>query len=468
MYFEMGRSGEWMASLTAQTYIKNGRILPEVQGIPWPFPGSGEKLSFSGKEKAAYFCTYMVYKVIGLMSGSSLDGLDIAYVHLQERTFTAQQSPKNWEFSLVHTACYPYPEVWKQKLASAPRLSALDYQLLHTEYGHYLGELVNRFVSEFHLSYQVQLIASHGHTAFHLPECKMTAQLGDGAALAAATRINVVSDLRAMDLALGGQGAPIVPVGEQRMFPGYGFYLNLGGIANISGYRLTEEGLAPGGVELKRETGVVESNRSAPLAFAGFDICPANRVLNDLAGLAGLDYDKGGSLAAGGRVRESLLKRLNALSYYGEAYPKSLANTFGTETVYPMILEAVRGESGDGKITVKGIGIADALRTYVEHISVQIRNAVAGLRERKLGGSKMLVTGGGAHNAFLIGSLRDSLAPMGVEIVVPAPELVDFKEALVMALIGVLRWREENNVLASVTGASRDSIGGAVWIGQEA
>src|SRR6201985_2528332 len=149
----------------------------------------------------------MVYKVIGLMSGSSLDGLDIAYVHLQQ--------PKTWEFSLIQTACYPYPESWRRRLASATTLSALDYQLLHVEYGHYLGEQVLRFIEEHNLHYQVQLIVSHGHTTFHWPARKMTAQLGDGASIAATTRINVVSDLRSVDVALGGQGAPIVPIGDQ-------------------------------------------------------------------------------------------------------------------------------------------------------------------------------------------------------------------------------------------------------------
>src|ERR1700730_12782501 len=166
----------------------------------------------------------MIYKVIGLMSGSSLDGLDIAYVHLQENA-------GKWTFEFIKTACFQYPDEWKRKLELATGLSALDYQLLHTEYGHYLGEQVCRFIDENNLHYQVQLIASHGHTTFHLPSRKMTAQLGDGAALAARTSINVVNDLRAMDTALGGQGAPIVPVGEKLLLKEYDLFLNLGGIA---------------------------------------------------------------------------------------------------------------------------------------------------------------------------------------------------------------------------------------------
>ena len=361
----------------------------------------------------------MVYKVIGLMSGSSLDGLDIAYVHLQERAATSQQLPKTWEYNVVHTGFSPYPDHWKQWLAAAPGLSALEYQLLHVDYGHWLGEQVMYFIDQQELYYKVQLIVSHGHTAFHVPGRQMTAQLGDGAAIAAETRINVVSDLRAMDLALGGQGAPIVPIGERLLLPGYELFLNLGGIANVS------------------------------QGSTAFDVCPANRVLNALAEQEGLRQDTGGALAASGRVDEDLLRELNALPYYGLPWPKSLGNEFGTETVLPLVL-------------ARGLSTADALRTYVEHIAEQVARAVG---DGQKADAKMLVTGGGVHNTFLVERLKANLE---VQVVVPDKELVDYKEAIIMALIGVLRWREENNVLASVTGASRDSIGGAVWIGQEA
>ena len=395
----------------------------------------------------AYFCPPMVYKVIGLMSGSSLDGLDIAYVHLQERLAT-RQAPKGWDFELVKADCYPYSDDWRGRLGTARGLSALDYQLLHVEYGRYLGEQVLRFVRENGLEYQVQLVVSHGHTVFHEVGRHMTAQLGDGAALAASARVNVVSDLRAMDVALGGQGAPIVPIGEMLLLQEYALFLNLGGIANVS-----------------------------RAGFGAFDVCPANRVLNELAADEGQPYDAGGALAAGGSVDAELLGRLNALPYYGQKYPKSLANEFGTETVLPLIGQAMINSGG--RLTT-----ADALRTYTQHIAEQVGRAVRlllvegvteGTTERSIaptagasGAGRLLVTGGGAHNTFLIGRLREVLGDTGVEVVVPDTGLVDYKEALIMALIGVLRWREENNVLASVTGASRDSIGGAVWIGQEA
>jgi anhydro-N-acetylmuramic acid kinase len=421
----------------------------------------------------------MVYKVIGLMSGSSLDGLDIAYVHLQERLAT-RQAPKGWDFELVKADCYPYSDDWRGRLGAGRGLSALDYQLLHVEYGRYLGEQVLRFVRENGLEYQVQLVVSHGHTVFHEVGRHMTAQLGDGAALAATARVNVVSDLRAMDVALGGQGAPIVPIGEMLLLQEYGLFLNLGGIANVSRAGTRGTNVDAGG-------GTAGGTSAAALAsgsggFVAFDVCPANRVLNELAADEGQPYDAGGALAASGSVDAELLGRLNGLPYYRQGYPKSLANEFGTETVLPLIRAVMRNGAGmkeeeAGESAGGGLTTADALRTYTQHIAEQVGRAVrslvagtAGAGPAGLAGTagRMLVTGGGAHNTFLIGQLREVLADTGVEVVVPDSGLVDYKEALIMALIGVLRWREENNVLASVTGASRDSIGGAVWVGQEA
>ncbi len=369
----------------------------------------------------------MVYRAVGLMSGSSLDGLDIVFAHLHEHA-------GKWSYEIIKADCYEYDPQWRISLQSAVGMSALDYQLMHTAYGHYLGEQVKRFITENNLQYQFQLIASHGHTVFHVPEKKMTAQLGDGAAIAAVTGINVVSDLRAMDLALGGQGAPIVPIGEKLLFNEYDFLLNIGGIANLS-YRQNEN-------------------------FIAFDVCPANAILNRLAHESGKDYDDGGDMAAKGNVNEQLLAHLDAQDYYSHAYPKSLSNDFGSEIIYPLIRNS-------------GLSIEDSLRTYVEHIVHQTKNSVKNLLLASHDGvlsesRKLLVTGGGTFNTFLMEKLRDRLHELNVEIVVPDENIIKYKEALIMALIGVLRWREENNVLASVTGASRNSIGGAVRMGLEA
>ncbi len=363
----------------------------------------------------------MVYKVIGLMSGSSLDGLDIAFVQLQE-------NGGKWSYEILLADCYEYDTIWSEKLKNAVSLNALDYQLLHTEYGHYLGRQVNLFIKKNDLHHQVNLISSHGHTTFHVPEKLMTAQLGDGAAIAAETQLPVVTDLRAMDIAFGGEGAPVVPIGEKILLDEYDYFLNLGGIANIS----------------------ANINHS----FIAFDVCAANRVLNMLAGEKGVVFDDDGKIAAEGNINDELLQKLNELEYYKRPYPKSLANNFGVETVFPII-------------KLSSLSIEDAMRTYVEHIVVQIKKALVNCQSSVVGG-QLLVTGGGAFNSFMIKRLKEILNEINIEVIIPDENLIKYKEALIMALMGTLRWREENNVLASVTGAKRNSIGGALWLGTEA
>jgi len=363
----------------------------------------------------------MVYRAIGLMSGSSLDGLDIIFAEFQEQA-------GKWSYELLEAGCTPYPDEWKHRLSGATGLPARDYLLLHSAYGHYTGQQVNAFIEQHDLHYKVAVIGSHGHTSFHLPGLQMTAQLGDGSAIAAETRLPVVSDLRALDVAFGGQGAPIVPIGEKLLFPGYDYFLNIGGIANISAHGE---------------------------AYTAFDICPANRVLNLLAAEAGKEMDEGGAIAASGNIHHGLLGQLNTLDYYQQPWPKSLANDFGTDTVYPLIKAA-------------GLSLADALCTYTEHIAIQTAEAVSALQEKnKKENSRLLITGGGAFNDHLLQRLDAHLSQLGLITVLPDARLVNYKEALIMAFIAVLRWRQEYNVLSSVTGATRDSIGGALWTGQE-
>ena len=374
----------------------------------------------------------MQYRAIGIMSGSSLDGLDIVFAEFQEQG-------GHWQYEIIASECYPYPVAWEEKLSNAIHLSAREYQLLHTSYGHYIGDQVNQFIEQKHLQYKVSLISSHGHTSFHIPGQKMTAQLGDGAAIAAETQLPVVSDLRAMDLAFGGQGAPIVPIGEKWLLGDYDFFLNLGGIANVS-FNDGEK-------------------------YIAFDICAANRVLNLLANEAGEAFDEGGKIAAGGIADMNLLEELNKLDYYALPYPKSLANDFGTDLVYPIVKAA-------------NLSIPDSLRSYTEHVAFQISRTISELKNNKPKtpsdrviragiNYKLLVTGGGALNDFLIAQLSGHLKNDQIEVIIPEHQLVNFKEALVMAFIGVLRWRQEYNVLSSVTGAKRNSIGGALWMGTE-
>jgi anhydro-N-acetylmuramic acid kinase len=364
----------------------------------------------------------MIYRAIGVMSGSSLDGLDVAFAEFREHA-------GKWSYEIKEADCYSYTDAWIKKLKNAISLNALGYQVLHVAYGHYIGQQVNKFIEEKKLNYQVAIISSHGHTTFHLPKKKMTAQLGDGAAIAAETQLPVVSDLRSLDLAFGGQGAPIVPIGEKLLLGDYDYFLNLGGIANIS---------------------------VNGASYVAFDVCAANRVLNMLANEMGKDYDDRGRLAKKGRIDLQLLDSLNGLDYYKTHFPKSLANEFGTDIVYPMIRRS-------------GIDIKDALRTYVEHIVFEISEAI-GRAQRSAPNAprSMLVTGGGAFNDFLIEQLKEKLTELKVAVVVPDENLVKYKEAMIMAFIGVLRWRQEYNVLSSVTGAARNNIGGALWIGQEA
>lgn len=360
----------------------------------------------------------MVYHVLGLMSGSSLDGLDIAYCILNE-------SGGRWSFSIPAASTLPFSSVWKTTLQQAPELSGRELLRAHTAFGHWVGQQVNGFIRTHNLQHKIHLIGSHGHTVFHEPQQRMSFQLGDGAALAAETGLPVVSDLRNLDVALGGQGAPIVPVGEKLLWPEYHVFLNIGGISNLT---------------------IKEAD--SPLAF---DVCPANRVLNALAQSLGHPFDDNGAIARSGNLLPDLLEELNALPYYREPAPKSLANEFGTQEILPRLQRS-------------GASVPDLLRTMSEHIAMQVSRACSlyGLRETPL-----FTTGGGALNVFLVERIAALLQPMHIKPFVPDVQTVQFKEALVMALIATLRWREEPNVLGTVTGASRSSCGGALWMGQD-
>jgi anhydro-N-acetylmuramic acid kinase len=361
----------------------------------------------------------MVYKVIGLMSGSSLDGLDIVHVQLEEVR-------GQWSFTILHADCVPYSEKWASELHHATDINVADFLKLHTRYGKYIGDKVNEFIDKYNLGHQVHFIASHGHTVFHEPENATTCQIGDGSAIAAATGLPVISDLRSMDVALGGQGAPIVPIGDNLLFGGYDYLLNIGGIANITVQR-------PGGASI------------------AYDICPANQVLNTLAQREGKAMDENGDMAAQGHFLAGVSDNLNNAEYYRLPPPKSLSNEAARDLAFP-------------KLSVSDQNNYDLLNTVVVHIAYQVAEAVKQHPHGKEQ-AKMLVTGGGAFNGFLMAQIERSLAPHCVQVEVPEAGVVKFKEAIVMALIGTLRWREETNVLASVTGASRDSVGGAIWLG---
>jgi anhydro-N-acetylmuramic acid kinase len=289
---------------------------------------------------------------------------------------------------------------------------------LHKEYGTYLGNQLNEFLKNQHI--KPMLVASHGHTIFHQPDKKLTFQLGDGNCIAAACGITTISDFRSMDVALGGQGAPLVPIGDELLFGEYDLCLNLGGFANIS-FRTDHKRIA-------------------------FDICPVNFVLNLLAASLGEEYDAEGCIAAAGKIDQKLLNTLNSLEYYRTPHPKSL----GREWVENHVFSALEGSD---------LSIHDKMCTFVEHIALQCGNII---NPASRTGMKLLVTGGGAHNDFLV---KQIARHSNVHIVVPDKLTIDYKEALIFAFLGLLRLLGKVNCLSSVTGASRDSCGGVMHYG---
>lgn len=353
-----------------------------------------------------------IYRVIGLMSGTSLDGLDMAYVH-----FELQDG--KWQFEIQKTRHLPYGPEWKQRLQQSIHLSALDLLALNVFYGQWLGAQLKAFIE--HEQLEVDFVASHGHTVFHQPQQAYTYQIGYGQAIANGCGQTVVCDFRSLDVLLGGQGAPLVPIGDQELFGDYDFCLNLGGISNVS---FSHQG--------KR---------------VAFDIGPANMLLNYIVEQLGLTYDRGGAIAASGSCKTPLLDKLNQLPYYQLPFPKSLGYEWFLEQILPLF-EHLELE------------IKDQLATAVEHVAYQIAAAVlAQTGERR---AKLFITGGGAKNDYLIERLRDRLGER-VEVYIPEELLVDYKEAVVFALMGIKRMRGEVNCLASVTGAERDCSGGVIY-----
>lgn len=346
-----------------------------------------------------------VFKAIGVMSGTSLDGMDIAAVE-----FFLKEN--KWSFKLHAATTISYSEQWSDLLKNAPALSGEKLTELHFNYGSFIGEQVLVFMQNS--NFAPDLIASHGHTVFHQPEKGYTLQIGNGACIVAQTGVLTIADFRTGDVALGGQGAPLVPIGDKLLFSEFDYCLNLGGFANVS-FEQNEKRLA-------------------------FDICPANFVLNHFAEKQGLTYDKNGELGKKGKVNITLLNKLNAIPFYNSAAPKSLGREWVEETFFPVLDQF-------------NISVADKMRTVYEHIAIQITRVLSGK-------GKLLLTGGGAFNSFLTERIKDLTT---CETVVPSKEIIDFKEAIIFAFLGVLRIKNINNCLASVTGASKDSCGGLVF-----
>ena len=350
-----------------------------------------------------------VYHVLGLMSGTSLDGLDMALCRFEK---TAER----WEYRVIAAATHPYPSALQTQLEKAIELSAYAFVQLDVEVAATMAAAIRSFLADQPV--RPDFLASHGHTTFHQPAAGITVQIGSGAILASHTGLTTVCDFRTRDVALGGQGAPLVPIGDELLFGHYDACLNLGGFSNIS-FRKNGRRIA-------------------------FDVSPCNMALNYLARQRGTDYDKDGAAARSGKPDSTLLDKLNRLDFYRQRGAKSLGKEW-FDAVFRPCLDAA------------ALPISDKLRTLTEHIAIQIAEASHGNC-----GQTMLVTGGGARNAFLI----ERLQQLGSKtVVVPDTQTVDFKEAIIFAFLGVLRIREETNCLRDVTGARIDNCGGAVYVG---
>lgn len=348
-----------------------------------------------------------VFWGVGVMSGSSLDGIDIALCRFK------LNENNTWSYRLELTDHQKLTQEIKDLLEKSPSLSSQELHNLDAYYGDWIGHHVNEFLHR-HFE-KPDFVAVHGHTVFHYPEKGFSIQLGDGAHIAAACQTPVITNFRQQNIALGGQGAPLVPFGDKLLFSEYDACINLGGIANIS--------------VLNQE------NTTA------WDICPCNQVFNYLAHQIGQEFDRDGVIAISGKVIPELLSDLNQLDFYKKATPKSMGNHWIKEKVIPLI-DSYKAS------------IPDKMKTAQQHFEEKIIEAV---REYDI--HKILLTGGGAFNKALI---SDLFKQEQLEFIVPDIETVEFKEALIFAFLGLMRWHEKENILASYTGARKNCSGGVI------
>lgn len=348
------------------------------------------------------------YHCIGVMSGTSLDGIDLAAIHFNINNGT-------WSYNIHQAETVAYTKQWVADLKNAINLNATELLEINEKYTFYLGEIINDFISKNQLQ-SIDAVCSHGHTILHQPQNGYTLQIGNLPKIATIVNQKIVCDFRVQDVKLGGQGAPLVPIGDRILFSEYDYCLNLGGFSNCS-------------FELN-------NNRIA------FDISPVNTVLNFYANQLDLDFDDEGKISRSGKINNALFAELNNLDYYKKTHPKSLGFEFVKDTVLPLI-EKYK------------IATADIMNTFTEHIAYQTQVALP------IKKGKLLVTGGGAYNNFLIERMQFHLPKM--EIIIPDNKTLEFKEALIFALLGVLKLRSENNVLSSVTGALKDHSSGIIF-----
>lgn len=348
------------------------------------------------------------YNIIGVMSGTSLDGIDLAHC-----IFTNENG--KWSFQILECETVSYNTAWLNKLKVAVDFSVDELKTLNSDYTKLLGEIISDFITK-HTIRNLDAVCSHGHTILHQPQNGFTLQIGNLPQIASYTNQKVVCDFRIQDVQFGGQGAPLVPIGDRILFPEYDYCLNLGGFSNVS---FEENGIR-----------------------IAFDISPVNTVLNFYANKLGFDYDDKGKISASGKLNSELFDKLNSLDYFKKSFPKSLGFEFVKESVLPLIENY-------------SISTEDKMHTFTEHIALQISLAIANKK------GKLLATGGGTYNDFLIQRMQFQLTEMG--IIIPDKKVLEFKEALIFGLLGVLKLRNEVNVLCSVTGAKNDHSSGVIF-----
>ncbi|GAB5565782.1 MAG: anhydro-N-acetylmuramic acid kinase [Winogradskyella sp.] len=347
------------------------------------------------------------YNVIGVMSGTSLDGIDVVYANYKFN--------KIWSFEIINSQTISYVSDWKTRLSNLVELTSEDLDLIDISYTKLLADEIIKFKKKHDIS-KVDFIASHGHTALHQPEKGITVQIGNHQLLADLLNDKVICDFRVQDVKYGGQGAPLVPIGDRLLFKEYDYCLNLGGFANVS-YEENDKRIA-------------------------FDICPVNIVLNYYVSRLGLEYDNEGKIARTGNIHIELLQKLNQLRFYNLRPPKSLGLEWVQEKVLPLI-------------DSYSIEVEDILRTFTEHIAIQISKVINKVD------TTVLITGGGVYNKFLIERLDNYTSS---KIVIPSNDIIEFKEALVFGFLGVLKDRNEVNCLRSVTGATKDHSSGKILV----
>lgn len=347
------------------------------------------------------------YKIIGIMSGTSLDGIDLVYCNIEKN--------ECWSFQIIMAETIPYTKEWKKKLQNATHLSENKLQDLNEKYTEYLSDVINNFIDNISDFTEIDAVCSHGHTVLHQPEKGLTLQIGNFPQIAENIRQTVVCDFRVQDVMLGGQGAPLVPIGDQLFFSDYDYCLNIGGFANVS----TEK----------------NSQRIA------YDICPVNIVLNYLSEKLGFDYDSEGKIASKGTLIPEWLENLNKIAFYSQLPPKSLGLEWVQKHIFPYL----------NKSNHK---VEDLLHTFTEHVAQQ-------LTQNFEENSNVLITGGGAYNKYLIQRIKSL---KNLEIIIPEKQLIEYKEALVFGLLGVLKLRGEINCLKSVTGAKTDHSSGVIFL----